>query len=206
MNRWMKYTLLAALILLAGYNSIYIRRLSEVQDVAKAAVFDAAAYARHFLDVTLPAHPDKAVDLAGLSRTLATDPARAFSESHAQNDGNNRFFLVKGVGRITRVDSEYTYLSVEGMAQPVLLATRYIIGTAARDGSGLISVDEFMTTMDMNSVSEELNKLIRTQVVPPFVQSAKVGGRVLFTGAIELQKNKTVPDSLEVTPLNLNIQ
>jgi len=206
MKKWMKYTSLGVVILLAGYNSIYIRRLSEVRAAAKAGTFEAATYARHFLDVTLPAHPDKAVDLAGLSRTLTTDPARAFSESHAQNDGNNRFFLVKGSGRITRVDSEYIYLNVEGMSQPVMLATRYIIGTAARDGSGLISVDEFTTTMEMNSVSEELNKLIRTQVVPPFVRVAKAGDRVLFTGAIELQKNKAAPDSLEVTPLNLNIQ
>lgn len=206
MKKWYKYFFLAALIVLVGYNSVYIRKLSDVQKGSTASAFDAAAYARRFLGSTLPANSYKAIDLTLLSRTLATGPARAYSWSHAQNDGNNRFFLVKGQGTITGLDSEYIYLGVEGVSQRVLLATRYIIGTAARDGSGLIRVDDFTTTMELNAVSEELNKLIRTEVLPPFKAAAKPGDRVTFTGALELQQNKPVPDSLEVTPLVLNIQ
>ena len=206
MKKWTKYALLSLAIGLAGYNSVYIRKLSEVQNAANAAAFDAAAYARHFLQITLPAHPDKSIDLAGLCKTLAADPARAFAESHAQNDGNNRFFMVKGVGSITRIDSESVDIRVEGVPKPISLATRYIIGTAVRDGSGLISVDDFTTTMDMNIVSEQLNNLIRTRVLPPFTAAAKPGLRVAFTAALELQKNRSIPDTLDLTPLILNIQ
>ena len=200
-----KYTLLAAAILLAGYNSIYIRKLSDVRNAEKALDFDAKAYALRFLDTTLPSHPEKAIDLPQLAQTLAGDPAKAFSWSHAQNNGNNRFFLVKGSGKITKIDSEYVTLAVEGVPQNVELATRYIIGTAARDGSGLISVDEFTTTMDMNTVSEELNKLIRNQVLPSFKAAAKPGETVQFTGGIELQRDAAAPDFWEITPMILTI-
>ncbi len=206
MNKWIKCAILAAAIALVGYNSIYFRKLSDVQNAAKAADFDAKAYAQNFLHTTLPAHADKAIDLPLLSQTLTNDAARAFSFSHAQNNGHNRFFLVKGSGRVTRIDSEYVYLDVPGVSQKVILAIRYIIGTAARDGSGLISVDEFTTTMDLNTVSEELNKLIRGEVLPPFVAAAKPGEEIQFIGGLELQQNSPVPDTLEITPMILTIQ
>ena len=206
MSKPIKYVLIAAAIALVGYNSIYIRKLSDVRNAEKALDFDAKAYALHFLHSTLPAHLDKAIDLLPLTQTLASNPAKAFSWSHAQNNGNNRFFLVKGSGRITKIDSEYTYVAVDGVTPKIALATRYIIGTAARDGSGLISVDEFTTTMDMNTVSEELNKLIRNQVLPPFIAAAKTGETLQFTGGLELQQNAAVPDTLEITPMILIIK
>jgi len=206
MSKPIRYVLVAAAIALVGYNSIYFRKLSDVRNAEKALDFDAKAYALRFLDTTLPAHPDKAIALPLLAQTLTADPARAFSWSHAQNNGNNRFFLVKGSGKLTAIDSEYAYLAVEGVPQKVALATRYIIGTAARDGSGLISVNEFTTTMDMNTVSEELNKLIRSRVLPPFKAVAKPGETVQFTGGLELQQNAAAPDTLEVTPMILKIQ
>jgi len=205
MSAPIKYALLAVAIVLVGYNSVYVRKLSDVRNAEKALDFDAKAYALRFLDTTLPAHPEKAIDLPLLAQALTADPARAFSWSHAQNNGNNRFFLVKGSGKITAIDSEYAYLAVEGVPQKVELATRYIIGTAARDGSGLISVNEFTTTMDMNTVSEELNKLIRNQVLPPFKAAAKPGETVQFTGGVELQRDAAAPDLWEITPMILVI-
>lgn len=206
MSKPVKYMLTALAIVLVVYNSIYIRKLSDVRNAEKALDFDARAYALRFLDTTLPAHPDKAIDVSLLAQTLTTDPARAFSWSHAQNKGNNRFFLVKSQGKITKIDSDYTYVAIENVPQKVALATRYIIGTAARDGSGLISVDEFTTTMDMNTVSEELNKLIRSKVLPPFKAVAKPGETVQFTGGLELQQNAAGSDTLEITPMILTIQ
>jgi predicted lipoprotein len=206
MRKWAKYSLVLALIVLVGYNSVYVTKLSEVKNASKAATFDAVAYARNFLHKTVPANKNKAIDLPTLCQLLATSPRKAFSYSHAQNNGNTRFFMVKGEGDIIKLDAENAYLGVAGVTPKVLLATEYIIGNAARDGSGLISVDEFTTTMDMNNVSEELNKLIRTQVLPPFKSAAKQGDHVLFTGCMELQQNKPVPDSIEIIPLVLTIK
>lgn len=204
MNKWIKYTLLLALIVLVGYNSIYFRKLSDVRDAAKAESFDAGAYSVHFLHTVLPASVDKAIDLPLLSRTLSDNPSNAFSWSHAPNDGNTRFFFVKGAGVITRIDSESAALSVEGL--PVVIETKYIIGNAARDGSGLITVDDFTTMTEMNAVSEALDQLIRTEVVPPFLARAIPGARVRFTGGLELHRDKPLPDTLDVIPMTLTIQ
>ena len=206
MKKWIKYALLPAVIVLVAYNSVYIRKLSDVRQAETAGSFDAQGYAEHFLHSILPAHSEKAIDLPLLSRTLIADPSKAFSWSHAQNNGNNRFFLVKGTGRIIKIDSEQVSLAVEGVGETVVLAARYIIGTAARDGSGLISVDEFTTTMDMNTVSERLNQLIRTTVLPPFRAAARPGDTVTFTAALELQRDGPVPDTLELTPMILHRQ
>lgn len=201
-----RYGVLVAALVLVGYNSIYIRKLSDVRSAAAAGTFDAAGYARHFLHATLPGHVGSAIELSLLSSSLAADTAKAWSWSHAVNAGNARFFMVHGVGRVTKIDSEDVYVEVAKVSQRVSLATRYIIGTAARDGSGLISVDEFTTTMEMNTVSEELNKLIRKEVLPPFVESVKVGNGVEFTGCVEFMRNKAIPDTIEITPLILKIQ
>ena len=205
MRNWVKYILLLAIIALVGYKSVYFKKLSEVRNESKSTTFDASAYASNFLHVTLPANLDRAIALSMLDQDLADSSARAFAYSHAQNNGNTRFFLVKGEGHIIKIDSEYVYLNVAGVSRKVLLATKYIIGTAARDGSGLIAVDDFTTTMEMNTVSEELNKLIRTELLPPFKASAKTGDLVSFTACLELERNKIVPDSLELIPLMLNI-
>ena len=203
---WLRYGLLLATVLLVGYHSVYFRKLSDVQSAEKAETFDAGAYAARFLHSTLPANTDKAIDLALLNTTLSNDPSRAFSWSHAQNDGNDRFFLVKGTATVAKIDSESVYLGVEGVGRKVALATRYVIGTAARDGSGLISVNDFTTTMDMNTVSEQLNNLIRVEVLPPFKASASPGERVGFIAGLELQRDNPVPDTLELTPMMLKIQ
>lgn len=209
MNKGIKYALIVASIGLVAYNSVYVRKLSEVKATVKAEeekTFDAIAYAKDFLFNKIPAKQDKALPIDKLVADLRYNPRKAFAQSHAQNNGDIRFFMVQGEGVITKIDESNTYLKVEGLSSDVILATEYIIGNAARDGSGLISVDEFNTTMDMNTVSEEINKLIRSQVLPPFEEKAKVGSTVSFTGCTELNQTKALPKNLEVIPLLLQIK
>ncbi|WP_207425133.1 DUF2291 domain-containing protein [Pedobacter sp. SYSU D00535] len=205
MHKGVKYALFTAAFLLVGYNSIYVKKLSEVKKATETSEFDALAYAKKFLNKTLPANKEKAISLAELTQLLKSNPRKAYSYSNAQNDGNIRYFMVKGEGEILKLDEDNAYLQVAGVAPKVLLATQYILGNAARDGSGLISVDEFTTTMEMNTVSEELNKLIKAEVLPRFKSDAKLGSKVSFIGSVQLNQAKAVPDSLEIIPLILNI-
>lgn len=194
-----------ALIVLVGYNSVYVKKLSQLR-ASEQTTFDARAYARDFLYKKLPAQKDQAIDIGKLCQDLKNNPRQAFAYSHAQNNGDIRFFMVKGKGSIEKMDESNAYLDIPGVPVKVILATEYIIGNAARDGSGIISVDDFNTTMEMNTVSEELNKLIRAEVLPPFKDKAKVGSAVDFTGCIELNQTHPLPDSLEVTPLILQVR
>ena len=48
------------------------------------------------------------------------------------------------------------------------LATEFVYGNAIRDASGLVDIKDFTNTMDLNSISEELNKTVRATVLPSF--------------------------------------
>ncbi len=70
----------------------------------------------------------------------------------------------------------------------IKLATEFIYGNAIRDASGLVDVKDFPNTMDLNNISEELNKMVRKTVLPPFKTAVKKGDKIIVTGAIEIKK------------------
>ena len=70
----------------------------------------------------------------------------------------------------------------------VILATEYIYGNAIRDASGLLDIKDFTNTTDLNSISEELNKTVRTRVLPAFKKQVKQGDKIEVTGAVEFNK------------------
>jgi len=207
MNKGIKYLLITASVALVAYNSVYVKKLSDVKaKEEKAKAFDALAYAKDYLHNKLPIRKVEAVEISKLFSELKNSPRKAFANSHAQNNGDIRFFMIHGQGQVVKIDESNAYLKVAGLPSDVILATEYIIGNAARDGSGIISVDEFTTTMDMNTVSEEINKLIRAEVLPPFESKVKVGDTVDFVGSIELNQTKALPKNMEVIPLILEIK
>lgn len=201
----LKYAILLVLLGVVAYNSVYFRKLDEVNATSGAnatSKFDAASYANTFWTTKLlPAGSSSATELSRLISSLKTDKEKAFTTySHALGIGNIRYFLVKGEGKITTIgDNDVTISLPNGEA--VNLATEYIFGNAARDASGLIKITEFDNTMDLNNVSTELNTIIRNKVVPPFKDSAKPGNTVKFIGAIELNKEHLHLENLEVIPI-----
>lgn len=204
MGKSIKYIVLVIVVGIICYNSVYFKKLSDIK--AANAAFDPHTYAQNFLFKTLPANKDKAIAITQLATDLPSDPKKAYAYSHAQNSGDHRFFMVHGEGTVQKIEDSDILVNVAGVSQPVALASKYIIGTAARDGSGLISADDFVTTTDMNNVSEELNKLIRTRVLPPLKAKIKPGDQVDFTGCIEADRDKAIPQQLEVVPLNVKIK
>ncbi|GAB4018575.1 DUF2291 domain-containing protein [Spirosoma koreense] len=204
MPKNLKYALLLVLIAVVAYNSVYFKKLDEVNASAGASTgtkFDAAAYAQTFWKTKLLPDSAKATELTTLLPLLKSDKEKAFDTySHALGIGNIRYFLVKGEGRITAVgDNDITVLLPSG--DVVKLATEYIFGNAARDASGLIRITEFDNTMDLNNVSAELNTIIRQKVAPILKATAKPGGSVRFIGAIELNQAHLHLENLEVIPI-----
>lgn len=197
-------TLLA--IAAVAYNSVYFKKLDEVKASRSSGRFDPAAYARTFWKDRLIPNLDKAVEVNKLVALLQTDKEGAFKAySHALGIGNIRYLLVKGMGEITAVSgNQVTVLATAGSArQPVQIETEYIFGNAVRDALGLIDINEFKNTMDFNNLSAEINKKIRTEVLPPFKATARKGASVQFTGALELNKEHLNLQKLEVIPVAL---
>jgi predicted lipoprotein len=188
------------------YNSVYFKKISDIKVSKVEVVFDAKAYAKTYLLKKIPASKNKAVVIEDLVSAINKDSKKAFSNfSHSQNEGDIKYFLVKGKGKVLVIDAEYVSIKNAVSGMEIKLATQYIFGNTARDCSGLISINDFSNTMDLNNVSEEINKLIRAEIVTPFKATVKEGDVVSFVGAIELSQSKPKTEALEIIPLQLEI-
>lgn len=204
----LKYIVSIVLLIAVAYNSVYFKKLDEVKAASTSKQFDAASYARNFYSKKLLPNLDKAIELNTLLSLVKSEPDKAFKDySHALGIGNVRYFLVKGEGTITGIDENDVAVTMksDSSKKEIKIATEFVFGNAIRDASGLINLNEFNSTMDFNNVSAEVNKIIRTEVLPTFKANAKQGDFVRFSGAIELNQAHVNIDSLEVIPVSLNI-
>lgn len=203
MAKGIKYAITIVVIVFVAYNSVYFKKLSEVK--AAARTFDAAAYAQNLLNKQLPDVEAKAPDIDEVLAQLKTDPSKVLEKyGKALAIGNTRYLLVKGKGSITGVEESDVQLMTSGK-NDLQIATEYIFGNAVRDASGLVNLNDFNNTLDLNNISSEVNKIIRNRIVPPFRQTVKQGNEVEFIGAITLNSEHLNTDDLEVIPVSLKI-
>ena len=204
----LKYIIAFVVILAVAYNSVYFRKLDEVKASIAAKDFNAAQYAATFWTAKLLPNLNKAIDVARLSSMLRRNPENAFDNySHALGIGNLRYFLVSGKGTIESINENdvSVLIQTDSTKQKIIIATEYIFGNAVRDATGLIDINEFNNTMDFNNVSAEINKTIREKVLPGFRQQVQKGNTIVFTGAIELNKEHLDLSHIEVLPVEIKI-
>ena len=207
MNRYIKYLLLIVAIGLVAYKSVYVKKLSTIKVVTNEK-FDAVSFSKNLWEEKLPAKLDSAVELVTFIKTALANPADAFSKyTNALGIGNYRYALVKTEGTVTDVNEDDITLQIK-MGDSLMtakLATEFIYGNAIRDASGLVDVKNFPNTMDLNNISEELNKMVRKTILPPFKTAVKKGDKLIVTGAIEIHKEHIKWDELEIIPVQLQI-
>jgi len=208
MKKFIKYILLILVIALVGYKSVYFKKLSEVNKTSSDK-FDAIAFSKKLWSERLPARFDSAIAFDMLRVAFANNRENAFAQhSNSMGIGNYRYSLVKVVGTVAEINEDDIILEVKYEDEPVdrwTLATEYVYGNAIRDASGLLDIKDFSNTSDLNSVSEELNKMVRTTVLPAFKQQVKKGDRVEVTGAVEFNKEHFNLSQLEIIPVRLKI-
>ena len=199
--------LLIVVIGLVAYKSVYIRNLSEMDSAANEK-FDAGSFSKRLWEEKLPARLDSAIDLAIFIRSAQANRADAFSKySNALGIGNYRYALIKSEGIVASIseDDITVQLKQGDSLMEAKLATEFIYGNSIRDASGLIDLKDFPNTMELNGISEELNKIVRNTVLPPFKTAVKIGDRLIVTGAIELNKEHIKWNELEIIPVRLQI-
>lgn len=206
MNKFLKYAMILVAIGLLSYNSIYIKKLSDVKATADKK-FDAVTYVANLWKEKLPARMQTAVDINVLKTTIETDAAGAFEKyTNALAIGNYRYALVKGTAKVDKLGADDVAIIINsGTPWKASLLTEFVYGNALRDASGLVALKEFPNTSDLNSISEELNKTVRQKIIPAFKSSLKAGDRIEFIGAIELNKEHIHFDDIELTPLSVKI-
>jgi predicted lipoprotein len=204
-----KYIVGSLFLAIILYNSVYFRSLEEVTADTSSRKFNPTAYAANFWENDLMPNLHRAVEINYLIDMLLKDKEVAFDTySNALGIGNIRYFMVKGQGRIASVDPYDVTLLVGNEANPKKLsvALEYIFGNAVRDASGLIDVNDFSNTMDFNNISDEINKIIKERVVPPFKTNVAEGELVEFVGALELNRGNVNLDLIEMIPVKLAIK
>ena len=205
MKKILKYLVALIILLVAGYNMVYFKRLNEVKASA-SKTFDAEGYAKTFVSTKLPDALKKATGINDLLVLLKSDPDKAFEEyGHALAIGSTRYFLVKGKGRITAIDYDLVKVKTGADSSALNIATEFVFGNALRDASNLVNINAFNNTLDLSNVSAEINKIIRTRVLRSFKAKARVNDKVEFTGAIELNAAHLNLDEIEVIPATLKL-
>ena len=207
MNKLVKYVLVVAVIGLVGYKSVYIKKLSEVKN-STGEKFDAVLFSTNLWNEKMPAKMDSAVDLAILMNAVSQDKEAAFKQySNALGIGNYRYALIKTKAKVIAVNEDEIQLQlpIADSQMNAVLATEYIYGNAIRDASALVDVKDFPNSSDLNGISEEMNKIIRTNVLPSFKTTVKKGDTLAITAAVELNKAHLKWTGLELLPVRLQI-
>jgi predicted lipoprotein len=205
LQKIIKYFLILLFFGLLLYNAVYFKKISEMQVSKIETVFDAKGDAKTYLLEKIPAAKKEAVAVADLLSAMNKDSKKAFKDfSHFQNEGDTKYFFVKSEGKVTAIDEEFVTLKIASGTE-IKLAIQYIFGNTSRDCSGLISIDDFSNTMDLNNVSEEINKLIKAEIVSPFIAKVQKGDSISFLGGIELSQSNPKTDKMEIVPLHLEI-
>ena len=207
MNRYIKYLLLVVVVCLVAYKSVFIKKLSDRRERTDTK-FDAPAFSKKLWDEKLPAKLSNAVELTTFIQLVQGNAEDAFSKySNVLGIGNYRYALIKTEGVVADINEDDIFLQVklEDSLMMTKLATEFIYGNAIRDASGLVDVKDFPNTTDLNNISEELNKMVRKLVLPPFKAAVKKGNRIIVIGAIEIKKQDIKWNELEIIPVQLQI-
>lgn len=207
MMKILKYLIALVVVLFIGYNSVYFKKLSEVQAGIADGKLNTEEYTRNFWDKKLMPSLKKAIDINTLVNLLQTNPDKAFKDhAHALGIGNLQYFMIKGEGQVVSINENDVELNIVGAGnQRVRVATEYVYGNAVRDASGLLNMNEFDNTGIFNEVSAGINKIIRAEVLPSFKKSVAENDKVQFVGAIELNRKFLNLKDVELTPVQLKL-
>ena len=190
-----------------AYKSVYFEKLSTRKSNA-AVSFDAAGFSKKMWEEKMPAKLDSAIDLSQLITAIDKESETAINKyTNALAIGNYRYALVKLDAIVMDVKKDEVMLLMKHNDSLIIvnLATEFIYGNAIRDASGLVQVKDFPNTADLNGISEELNKIIRTSVLPAFKTSVKIGDKINVVAAVELNKEHIRWSNIELLPVRIQV-
>jgi predicted lipoprotein len=207
-KKLLKYIVLIAVAGLLAYNSVYIKKPVDAKTgIVNTA--DPAQFAEQFWSAGFAAYIDSAVEISNFVQQLKADEKGTIAKySKTQGIGNTVYFLVKGEGVITAVNEDDIIVAIKpvGNITTVKLNTGIYFGNAVRDVTGKISMGDFANTMDFNTVSVTLNKIVQIKVITPFKAKAVKGSNIQFTACAELNSEQVNTDAMLLLPVKIILQ
>lgn len=169
-----------------------------------AATFDPTAFAETFwTNQLLPALP-KAVNAQTLLAAIQVDPASAKTNySRSVGLGGSYYYFLSGTGQVTAVSDDEVSLAITpgSTNTEVSLQASLIFGNALRDGTGLLNINDYPNSQDFNGISEALNHIVETRVLPKLREQTKIGVKIAFTGCAEVDDESGDLRPLKVIPI-----
>ena len=220
-RKWLQWGAAAVLVCLAGaavYQFPLVRFVALDEHVARRShqEFHAADYARKLWDEKLMrpvflagARPVEEIlsDCAsgGKDATAALNARQKYGHT-VRDDSRDRFYFVAGAGRVVEVDDEFVCLSLGATGQDVevKIIVDVVTGNVVRNATRLVEMGDFEDSQHYNSISEELNKIVASRVLPPLRQKVRTGSRIEFVGCAEVSDDDTLIP-MEVIPVRTKV-
>lgn len=169
--------------------------------------FNADAYVDSIWESKLvPMVIEKAVDLSTLLAALDADLEAARKQYGHDEASGAAHFIVKGEGRVSRVNSSsqnrtlsINLPSYKGKTEVVLQIGPAFRGTAIRDAVGFIQFNQFVNQLQFADVGNKLNDRVFTSVVNGFDLAAAQGMQVSFYGVFTFSER----GKIIITPVKL---
>ena len=198
-------TALILAVILLRFPLFHIIPLKQAAAATAAAKFDPVTFAETFwTNQLLAAIPHKAVPADKLIQAIQSNAAAAKTNFSINPDaGSAYYYFLTGTGRVTAVTDDEISVAIapEKTNTDVSLQTGLVFGNALRDGTGMLNVSDYPNSQDFNAISEALNHIVETKVLPTLRQQAKVGAAISFTGCAEIDDESTDLKPLKVIPI-----
>ena len=174
-----------------------------------AATFDPAEFAEAFWTNQLLLSLTKAVKAGTLLPAIQADAATAKTNySHSVGMDESYFYFLSGTGRVMTVSDDEVSLAMSDSSTntEISLQTGLVFGNALRDGTGLLNVNDYPNSQDFNGISEALNHIVETRVLPRLHAEAKIGAKIFFVGCAEINDESADLKPLKVIPIQAELQ
>ena len=174
-----------------------------------AATFAPKSFAEKFWNEQLLTSLHKAVKAEVLLPAIQSNAAEAKGKySHSVGVSESYTYFIAGAGRVLAVSDDEVSLAVTegGTNAEVSLQTGLLFSNAVRDGTGLLSVNDYPNSQDFNAISESLNRIIEERVLPKLRETAKVGSIISFVGCAEVNDESSDLKPLKVIPVKTEAQ
>jgi predicted lipoprotein len=186
---------LAASLLLSSCVPWTVRPIEKDGGPSKDRAFDANAYVESIWDSKVTPAVAGAADLAGLLRGKREDLPAAF--------------LVKGAGRVLRVDTaSRTGLMLidlapyDGRPDAALQIGPVLRGTALRDALPFIQFSQFVNQLEFARVGNALNDRVWKRALAKLPKDGLTGATATFAGAAS---RPTANGLIEIVPVQLTV-
>jgi predicted lipoprotein len=198
--------LVLVLVVCWRFPLFHVIPLERARHERAATTFDPARFAEQFWNERLLKSLDQAANANVLIPAIQDDPAAARKKFSRQlGISESYFYFVAGRGRVISVTNDEVALVVtEGATQPeIVLPTGLLFGNAVRDATGLLNVNDYPNSQDFNDISQALNHLVETRVLPALREQAKVGATVRFVGCAEISDESSDLKPLHIVPVQV---